>query len=85
MTSHGGQKKVLLGVMHEAVAQIKQLIVNACAGWSHVRATALRLDNRQRWFALMVCIVERILASQPKPGPDPGLISLAPGQLRKTD
>ena len=77
LTSHGGQKKILLSVTHEAAAQIKRLIVNVRAGLSHVRATAPQLDKPQRWFALVRYIVEQILACQPKP--NPGLIALAPG------
>ena len=77
LTSHGGQKKVLLSVTHEAAAQIKRLIVNVRAGLSHVRATAPQLDKPQRWFALVRYIVEQILACQPKP--NTGLVALASG------
>ena len=77
LTSHGGQKKILLSVTHEAAAQIKRLIVNVRAGLSHVRATAPQLDKPQRWFSLVRCIVAQILACQPKPSP--GLIALASG------
>ena len=77
LTSHGGQKRVLLSVTHEAAAQIKRLIVNVRAGLSHVRATAPQLDKPQRWFALVRYIVERILACQPKS--NPGLIAVASG------
>ncbi|MDZ7811605.1 MAG: transposase [Ideonella sp.] len=77
LTSHAGQKKVLLSVTHEAAAQIKRLIVNVRAGLSHVRATAPQLDKPQCWFALVRYIVEKILACQPKP--NPGLIALASG------
>ncbi|MDZ7813568.1 MAG: transposase [Ideonella sp.] len=77
LTSHAGQKKVLLSVTHEAAAQIKRLIVNVRAGLSHVRATAPQLDKPQCWFALVRSIVEKILACQPKP--NPGLIALASG------
>lgn len=77
LTSHSGQKKILLSVTHEAAAQIKQLIVNVRDGLSHIRATAPQLDKPQRWFALVRYIVQRILAYQPKP--NPGLIALASG------
>ena len=77
MTSHAGQKKILLTITHEAAAQIKRLIVNVRAGLSHVRATAPQLDKSQRWFALVRYIVERILATQPKP--NLGLTALASG------
>ena len=77
LTSHGGQKKILLSVTHEAAAQIKRLIVNVRAGLSHVRATAPQLDKPQRWFSLVRYIVAQILACQPKPSP--GLIALASG------
>ena len=77
MTSHAGQTKILLTITHEAAAQIKRLIVNVRAGLSHVRQTAPQLDKPQRWFALVRYIVERILASQPKP--NLGLTALASG------
>ena len=77
LTSHSGQRKILLSVTHEAAAQIKRLIVNVRAGLSHVRATAPQLDKPQRWFSLVRCIVAQILACQPKPSP--GLIALASG------
>ena len=77
LTSHAGQKKILLTITHEAAAQIKRLIVNVRAGLSHVRATAPQLDKPQRWVALVRYIVERILACQPKP--NLGLTALASG------
>ena len=77
LTSHGGQKKILLTITHEAAAQIKRLIANVRAGLSHVRDTAPQLDKPQRWFALVRYIVEQILAYQPKT--NSGLIALTPG------
>ena len=67
LTSHGGQKKILLTITHEAAAQIKRLVANVHAGLSHVTQTAPQLDKPQRWFALVRYIVERILACGPKP------------------
>ena len=67
LTSHGGQKKILLTITHEAAAQIKRLVANVHAGLSHVTLTAPQLDKPQRWFALVRYIVERILACGPKP------------------
>ena len=77
MTSHGGQKKILLTITHEAAAQIKRLVANVHAGLSHVMQTAPQLDKPQRWFALVRYIVERILASQAKP--NLGLTAIASG------
>ena len=77
LTSHAGQKKILLTITHEAAVQIKRLIVNVRAGLSHVREIAPQLDKPRRWFALVRYIVERILASQPKP--NLGLAVLATG------
>ena len=77
MTSHAGQKKILLTITHEAAAQIKNLIINVRAGLRHVRDTAPQLDKPQRWFALVRYIVERILAHQPQP--NLGLIASQPG------
>ena len=77
LTSHGGQKKILLTITHEAAAQIKRLVANVHAGLSHIMQTAPQLDKPQRWFALVRYIVERILACQPKP--NLGLTVLATG------
>ena len=52
LTSHAGQKKILLTITHEAAAQIKRLIVNVRTGLSHVREIAPQLGKPQRWFAL---------------------------------
>ena len=40
LTSHGGQKKILLTITHEAAAQIKRLVANVHAGLSHVMQIA---------------------------------------------
>lgn len=77
MTSHGGQKKILLTITHEAAAQIKRLVANVHAGLSHVMRSAPQLDKPQRWFALVRYIVERILSSQAKP--NLGLTAIASG------
>ena len=77
MTSHAGQKKILLTITHEAAAQIKQLIVNVRAGLSHVLATAPQLTKRQYWHALVRYIVEKILTYQTRPSP--GLTALNSG------
>ena len=77
MTSHGGQKKILLTITHEAAAQIKRLVANVHAGLSHVMQTAAQLDKPQRWFALVRYIVARILSSQAKP--NLGLTAIASG------
>ena len=69
MTSHGGQKKILLTITHEAAAQIKRLVANVHAGLRHVMETALQLDKPQRWFALVRYIVEKILTCQPAASP----------------
>ena len=77
MTSHAGQKKILLTITHEAAAQIKGLISNVRKGLSHVRATAPQLTKRQYWHALVRYIVEKILAFQTRPSP--GLTALNRG------
>ena len=77
LTSHAGQKKILLTITHEAATQIKKLIVNVRTGLCHVRDIAPQLDKPQRWFALVRYIVERIMASQPKL--NLGLTALATG------
>ena len=77
MTSHAGQKKILLTITHEAAAQIKDLIANVRAGLSHIRANAPQLDKRHRWVALVRYIIEEILACQTRPSP--GLAALNSG------
>lgn len=69
MTSHAGQKKILLTITHEAATQIKALVANVRHGLRLIQETAPQLDKPQRWFALVRYIVERILACAPKPNP----------------
>lgn len=66
MTSHAGQNKLLLTVMHESVEQIKQLVANVRAGVQHIFGNAPQLPKPQRWDALVRYIVDRILAVRPK-------------------
>ena len=77
MTSHGGQKKLLLTITHEAATQIKALVTNVRHGLQLIQATAPQLTKPQRWFALVRYIVERILACAPKP--NLGLTALGTG------
>lgn len=77
MTSHRGQKKILLSTTHEAAAQIKRLVAKVYAGLSHVMQTASQLDKLQRWFALVRYVVAQILSSQAKP--NLGLTAIASG------
>lgn len=74
MTSHGGQSKILLTVMHESVEQIKQLVANVRSGIRHISAAAPQLANSQRWFVMVRFIVARILAAQPKFTPMPAAL-----------
>ena len=77
MTSHAGQKKILLTITHEAASQIKVLVTHVRHGLSLIQATAPQLTKPQRWFALVRYIVERILACAPKP--NLGLVALGTG------
>ena len=77
MTSHGGQKKILLTITHEAAIQIKALVANVRHGLQLIRANAPQLPKSQRWFALVRYIVEQILACAPKP--NLGLSALGTG------
>jgi len=74
MTSHSGQNKILLTVMHESVDQIKQLVANVRSGIRHISAAAPQLVDSQRWVAMVRFIVARILAAQPKFTPTPGVL-----------
>ena len=71
MTSHAGQSKILLTVMHESVGQIKRLVANVRRGIDHISTAAPQLAESQRWVAMVRFIVGRILAAQPKFTPMP--------------
>jgi len=66
LTSHAGQSKILLTVMHESVAQIKRLVANVRTGIQHLFSKAPQLAKSDRWVAMVRFIVDRILAAQPK-------------------
>jgi Transposase DDE domain group 1 len=63
ITQHGGQTRVLLSVTHAAATQVKALVANVRAGLQHIRATAPQLPSVQRWKALVLYIVEKIIAA----------------------
>ncbi len=77
MTSHAGQKKILLTITHEAATQIKALVSHVRHGLQLIRDTAPQLTKPQRWLALVRYIVQRILAYAPKP--NLGLAALGAG------
>mgnify|MGYP006344419099 FL=1 len=77
MTSHAGQKKILLTLTHEAAHQIKRLVTNVRHGLRLIHDTAPQLTKSQRWIALVRYIVERILACAPRP--NLGLVALGTG------
>ena len=77
MTSHAGQKKILLTLTHEAAHQIKGLVTNVRHGLRLIHDTAPQLTKSQRWIALVRYIVERILACAPRP--NLGLVALGDG------
>jgi hypothetical protein len=66
VTEHAGQKRLLLSVTHAAVDQVKGLIANVREGLQHIRATAPQLPEGNRWRALIVYIVAKILATKTK-------------------
>ena len=77
MTSHAGQRKILLTITHEAAAQIKALVANVRHGLQLIQVTAPQLTKPERWIALVQYIVQRILACAPKP--NLGLTALGTG------
>ena len=77
MTSHAGQRKILLTITHEAAAQIKALVANVRHGLQLIQVTAPQLTKPERWIALVRYIVQRILACAPKP--NLGLTALGTG------
>ena len=74
LTSHAGQSKIVLTVMHESVTQIKQLVANVRRGIQHISAAAPQLTDSQRWVAMVRFIVARILSAQPKFSPIPAAL-----------
>jgi len=71
VTSHAGQSKILLPVMHESVEQIKQLLANVRSGIRHVSEAAPQWVDSQRRVAMVRFIVARILAAKPTFTPRP--------------
>ena len=71
MTSHAGQSRILLTVMHESADQIKQLVANVRSGIQHISTIAPQLVKSDRWVAMVRFIVGRILALHPKSTPMP--------------
>jgi hypothetical protein len=67
MTSHACQKKILPTITHEAATQIKALVAHVRHGLRLIQETAPQLTKPQRWIALARYIVERILATAPRP------------------
>ena len=67
MTSHDGQKKILLTITHEAATRIKAWVAIVRHGLRLIQEIAPQLDKPQRGFALVRCIVERLLNCGPKP------------------
>ena len=74
LTSHAGQSKIVLTVVHESVTQIKQLVANVRRGIQHISAAAPQLTDSQRWVAMVRFIVARILSAQPKFSPIPAAL-----------
>ena len=77
MTSHAGQKRILLTITHEAANQIKALVRNVRDGIKLIQGAAPQLTKAERWFALVRYIVERIFSCAPKP--NIGLLALRSG------
>ena len=77
MTSHAGQKKIMLTITHEAATQIKALVANVRHGLQFIQATAPQLPKSQQWFALVRYIVAKIITFAPKP--NLGLSALGTG------
>ena len=66
VTTHAGQKRVLLSLTHAAASQVKALVVNIRAGLASIRATASQLSTGERWKALVGYIVEKIVGIKPQ-------------------
>jgi hypothetical protein len=61
LTTHSGQKRVLLSITHDAEDKVMRLVANIREGLQHVRSNAPQLDGIARWKALVGYIVEKIL------------------------
>lgn len=66
LTDHAGQKRILVSIMHEAASKVKSLVYNVRAGLKHILATAAQLTAVARWRALVLYIVDKILAAKLK-------------------
>ena len=63
ITHSGGQRHILLSLTHAASAHVKALVTNVRAGLQHIRATAPQLLSVQRWKALVLYIIGKIVAA----------------------
>ncbi len=66
VAQHAGQSRLLLTLFHAGGDQIKAMIASIRRGLGPVRATAPQLPKAGGWPALVRCIVDRIIAAEPK-------------------
>lgn len=75
----------LLELVLAAGASEEALVSNVRLGLQLIEVTAPQLADPQRWFALVRCIVERILACAPKPNLGTGLGTGQPRKIVSSD
>ena len=74
LTRHAGQSRILLTLNHAAGDLIKTMVTNVRKGLDTILATAPQLTKRERWKALVLYIVEKIIATKPKNYSQPALM-----------
>ena len=74
LTRHAGQSRILLTLNHAAGDLIKTMVTNVRKGLDTILATAPQLSKRERWKALVLYIVEKIIATKPKNYSQPALM-----------
>jgi len=60
-TSHAGQARLLVTLTHACADQVKALIANVRKGLDFVIASAPQLAKPERWKALVLYIIDRII------------------------
>lgn len=66
LTEHAGQSRLLLTLTHAAGDLIKSMVTNVRQGLDTILATAPQLTKPERWKALVLYIVGKIIDTKPK-------------------
>ena len=64
-TSHAGQQRLLVTLVHACSDQIKSMIANVRKGLDTILASAPQLPKLDRWHALVRYIISQMIAHLP--------------------